>query len=148
IVVSRQSAAKILGLGDTATLAEFEKRVREWAAASHNEPSEGDWFTRFKVKTPGGAGVVLSLTTDVVRKNARASNVVGVLEGSDPKLRDEVIVIGAHYDHLGRGGEGSLAAREGEIHHGADDNASGTAGLLELARLFSQERARMRRTVL
>jgi aminopeptidase YwaD len=48
---------------------------------------------------------------------------------------------------LGRGGEGSLATREGEIHHGADDNASGTAGLLELARLLSQEKARVRRTV-
>jgi Zn-dependent M28 family amino/carboxypeptidase len=70
-----------------------------------------------------------------------------VLEGSDPKLKDEVIVIGAHYDHLGRGGEGSLAPKEGEIHHGADDNASGTAGLLELARLFSQEREKVRRTI-
>jgi hypothetical protein len=89
----------------------------------------------------------LSLTTDVARRNAPAANVVGVLEGSDPKLREEVIVVGAHYDHLGRGGEGSLAAREGEVHHGADDNASGTAALIELARLLSQERARMRRTV-
>jgi Zn-dependent M28 family amino/carboxypeptidase len=146
-VISRQSAAKILGLGNTSVLAEVEKAVREWTAASHKEPAEGDWFTRVKVKTPGGAGVSLSLTTDIIRRNAPASNVVGVLEGSDPKLKDEVIVIGAHYDHLGRGGEGSLAAREGEIHHGADDNASGTAGLLELARLFSRERERMRRTV-
>ena len=49
-------------------------------------------------------------------------------------------MIGAHYDHLGRGGEGSLAPREGEIHHGADDNASGIAGMLELARLFRADR--------
>ena len=69
-----------------------------------------------------------------------AYNVVGVLEGSDPKLKIEAIVIGAHYDHLGRGGEGSLAPREGEVHHGADDNASGTAGVLELARLFSSQK--------
>jgi len=89
-----------------------------------------------------------SITTDIVRKEAPAANVVGVLEGSDPKLKGETIVVGAHYDHLGRGGEGSLAPREGDIHHGADDNASGVAGLLELARLFSQERDRMRRTVL
>ena len=65
---------------------------------------------------------------------------VGVLEGSDPNLKNESIIIGAHYDHLGRGGQGSLAGREGEIHHGADDNASGTAGLIELARLFAGER--------
>jgi aminopeptidase YwaD len=91
-------------------------------------------------------GVMLNLTTDVVRKEAPAANVVGVLEGSDPKLKSEVIVLGAHYDHLGRGGEGSLG-REGEIHFGADDNASGTAGLLELARLFAGEREKLRRTV-
>ena len=147
IALSRQAAVKLLGLGDASVLAELEKRVREWTAVSHPETPEADWLTRVKIKTAGGAGVNVSLTTDVVRKNAPAANVVGVLEGSDPKLKDEVIVIGAHYDHLGRGGEGSLAPREGEIHHGADDNASGTAGLLELARLFSQERARMRRTV-
>ncbi|MDQ1708615.1 MAG: hypothetical protein QOJ88_1826, partial [Pyrinomonadaceae bacterium] len=59
----------------------------------------------------------------------------------------ETIVIGAHYDHLGRGGEGSLAPREGEIHHGADDNASGVAGVLELARMFAAQQPRPRRTL-
>ena len=72
---------------------------------------------------------------------------IGILPGSDPKLKDEAIVIGAHYDHLGRGGQGSLAQREGEIHHGADDNASGTAGLIELARMFSTQRPKPRRTI-
>ena len=58
-------------------------------------------------------------------------------------------MIGAHYDHLGLGERDSLApGRAGEIHHGADDNASGTAGLMELARLFSAERASLRRSVL
>ncbi|HEX8651231.1 MAG TPA: M20/M25/M40 family metallo-hydrolase [Pyrinomonadaceae bacterium] len=89
-----------------------------------------------------------SLSTEVLRLGAAATNVVGILEGSDPKLKDEAIVIGAHYDHLGRGGEGSRAAREGEVHHGADDNASGVAGMLELARIFSTEHARPRRTII
>jgi Zn-dependent M28 family amino/carboxypeptidase len=80
----------------------------------------------------------VSLTVDVNRIESPSFNVVGILPGSDPKLKNEAIVIGAHYDHLGLGGEGSLAPREGEIHHGADDNASGTAGVLELARMFSQ----------
>ena len=84
----------------------------------------------------------LSLTTDVVRKEAAAYNIIGILEGSDRTLKNEVIVIGAHYDHLGLGGEGSLAQREGEIHHGADDNASGVAGMLEIARVFASERPR------
>jgi aminopeptidase YwaD len=65
-----------------------------------------------------------SISIDLVRREVPAYNVIGVLQGSDPKLRNQTIVIGAHYDHLGRGGEGSLAPRPGEIHHGADDNAS------------------------
>jgi hypothetical protein len=130
--VSRAGAAKMLGLGQVVALDEFEKKVRGGQSASEGLRLQG---------------VELRLTTDVVRKGAPAANVVGVLEGSDPRLKSEAIVVGAHYDHLGRGGEGSLAGREGEVHHGADDNASGTAGLLELARLFSRERASMRRTV-
>jgi Zn-dependent M28 family amino/carboxypeptidase len=89
----------------------------------------------------------VTLTTDVMRVDVAAHNVVAVIEGSDPVLKDESIIIGAHYDHLGRGGEGSLAAREGEIHHGADDNASGTAGVLELARIFSTQRPKLKRTL-
>lgn len=89
----------------------------------------------------------VTLTTDVVRVDVPARNVVGVIEGSDPVLKNEAIVIGAHYDHLGRGGEGSLAPKPGEIHHGADDNASGTAGVLELARIFSAQRSKLKRTL-
>lgn len=62
------------------------------------------------------------------------SNVVGYLEGSDPKLKNEYIVIGGHYDHLGMGGASSRKPDTVAIHHGADDNASGTAGVIELAR--------------
>jgi aminopeptidase YwaD len=151
VVISRQAAAKLLGLEGPARLKEVEQNYPKWRAEATAPPSGENRLRPYdflleSLKLPPYP--VLSITTDVVRKNAPAANVVGVLEGSDPKLRDEVIVIGAHYDHLGRGGEGSLATREGDIHHGADDNASGTAGLIELARLFSQERARMRRTVL
>jgi aminopeptidase YwaD len=89
----------------------------------------------------------VTLSVDIIRREVAASNVVGILDGSDPTLKNEVIVIGAHYDHLGRGGEGSLAPREGEIHHGADDNASGVAGVLELARLFASQKLRPRRTI-
>jgi Zn-dependent M28 family amino/carboxypeptidase len=64
------------------------------------------------------------------------------VEGTDAKLRDQVIVVGAHYDHLGYGGEHSLAPEKREIHNGADDNASGSAGLLVLARHFAAAPAR------
>lgn len=90
----------------------------------------------------------VTLTTDVVRAEVPSYNVVGVLEGSDPILKNETIIIGAHYDHLGRGGEGSLAPKVGEIHHGADDNASGTAGLIELARIFGAQRPKLKRTLI
>lgn len=64
-------------------------------------------------------------------------NIVGVLEGAGP-LANETIVVGAHYDHLGYGGNGSRAqAKKMAIHHGADDNASGTTAMLELARRFT-----------
>jgi hypothetical protein len=87
-------------------------------------------------------GAKLNVNVNVNRIDSPSFNVVGILPGTDPKLKNEAIVIGAHYDHLGRGGEGSLAPREGEIHHGADDNASGTAGMLELARIFSAQKPR------
>ena len=63
-------------------------------------------------------------------------NVIGVIEGEGPKA-DETIIIGAHYDHLGWGGFGSRKPTEKAVHNGADDNASGTAALLEIARRFA-----------
>ena len=92
----------------------------------------------------------LTIHTDVHQKREKLKNVVGVLRGSDPKLRDQYIVIGGHYDHLGDGSQGgSLAPSEiGEIHHGADDNASGTAGVMELARMLEPERDHLRRSIL
>ncbi|HEY8506428.1 MAG TPA: M28 family peptidase [Gemmataceae bacterium] len=67
-----------------------------------------------------------------------ARNIIGVLEGSG-RLKDETVIIGGHYDHLGRGERGSLArgADQKRIHYGADDNASGTSAVLELARRFA-----------
>jgi aminopeptidase YwaD len=81
-------------------------------------------------------GVRAELTADVEQQRANAVNVLALLHGSDPTLAKEVLIVGAHYDHLGYGGEGSgsLAIGVHEIHPGADDNASGVAGMLELAR--------------
>jgi hypothetical protein len=84
---------------------------------------------------------------EVIEKKAKVKNVVAVLDGEGP-LGDETIVLGAHYDHLGRGGEGSLAPWTTEIHNGADDNASGTATLLEVAhRLATSSQKPHRRIV-
>jgi len=79
---------------------------------------------------------------------ARLENVIGVQPGADPTLAGEAIVVGAHYDHLGTGGEFSEALEAtGEIHNGADDNASGVAALLEVARVAARTPWRFRRTV-
>jgi hypothetical protein len=76
-------------------------------------------------------------------------NVVGVLSGSDPAKAGEAIVIGAHYDHVGLGGRLSMTPeRAGEIHNGADDNASGTASVIEVARAAMAQRARFPRTLI
>ncbi len=71
--------------------------------------------------------------TSVERQEVEVKNVVGVLEGEGPQAH-ETIVLGAHYDHLGWGGAGSAAPGVHEIHNGADDNASGTTVLVEVAR--------------
>ena len=70
-------------------------------------------------------------------------NVVAMVPGSDPRLSGQYIVIGAHFDHLGRSSNGALDPDDkGAIHNGADDNASGTAAVMELARLFATKPAR------
>lgn len=84
-------------------------------------------------------------TVKLIRRPVK--NVIGLLEGNGP-LKDETIVIGAHFDHLGYGGEGSLAPHSMEIHNGADDNASGTAGLLELARRLGRREQPLPRSIL
>ena len=66
-------------------------------------------------------------------------NVVGVIPGVAPALKGQVVVIGAHYDHLGRGGFGALDTTSA-VHNGADDNASGTAALLEIGRILAGRR--------
>ncbi len=89
--------------------------------------------------------LTLSLDVDVVRTKATVNNVAAYLPGET----SEYVVFGAHYDHLGLGDESSLAPDSiGEVHHGADDNASGTAGLIELARRYSQAATPTRRGAL
>jgi hypothetical protein len=88
------------------------------------------------------SGLWATLNIKLARvEEKKAANIIGYLEGSDEALRDEFIVIGAHHDHLG-----SLA--DGTVYCGADDNASGTAGLLESARWLAMESGELGRSVL
>jgi hypothetical protein len=93
-------------------------------------------------------GVTVELRVDLKKQNAVGHNVFGVVHAQAPDRIDQSIVVGAHFDHLGHGDENSLASKPGEIHPGADDNASGTAGVIELARYFSHRRSRLRRDMI
>jgi len=71
------------------------------------------------------------------------------VESENPVYKNEYIVIGAHYDHLGMGGRGSLSSsKEPEIHNGADDNASGTSTVMELAQKFSANKKSLKRSII
>jgi hypothetical protein len=86
-----------------------------------------------------------ALTVSIETTRATVNNVLAYLPGKT----DEYVIIGAHYDHLGRGNFDSLAPSQiGQIHPGADDNASGTAGVLELARVLAPQKGQLRRGIL
>jgi len=86
---------------------------------------------------------------EITKKDIETTNILGFLEGSDPALKNEVIVIGAHYDHLGYGYRNSLDdSKVRKIHNGADDNGSGTVGVLELAQKISANKDLFKRSVL
>jgi hypothetical protein len=91
------------------------------------------------------ANLQISLSVNIETTRATVSNVLAYLPGKT----DEYIIIGAHYDHLGRGYYGSLApAQIGQFHPGADDNGSGTSGVLELARLLAPMKGKLQRGIL
>jgi len=122
LAVSRAAAERMVALAPGPSLAERQAGI--------------DASSR-----PGSAplpGARARVRVQIERRMGSVANVVALRRGSDPVLGREAVAVGAHYDHLGRGEYSSLAPdRRGEIHHGADDNASGTAGVLALARAFA-----------
>ncbi len=91
----------------------------------------------------------VTIRTEVNPVESKGLNVAGYLQGSDPVLKNEYVIIGAHFDHLGYGETGSLyRGKDKQIHNGADDNASGTTGVLELAEKFSSEKDKLKRSVI
>ncbi|HEV2425840.1 MAG TPA: M28 family peptidase [Terriglobia bacterium] len=95
------------------------------------------------------SGPIQTLDVDVERIRKPESNVIAMLPGSDAALQSQCLVIGAHYDHLGLGDRHSLAPNQiGQIHHGADDNASGTSAVLEVASYFAHRNPPPRHTMI
>jgi len=123
--VTRDFADRLLKAAGEPPLADLEEKI------------DGDYAPRSRELK----GLSVDARVAVDRPSLETKNVVGVIEGAGPKA-GETIVVGGHYDHLGRGGlmSGSLAFLSADIHNGADDNASGTAMVLELARRLAVRR--------
>jgi Peptidase family M28/PDZ domain len=97
------------------------------------QPAAGGWFQSFTVAKEAPVAQSARVGGLVGR------NVIGLLPGHDPNLRNEAVIVGAHYDHLGLGGFGSLDPDStGKVHNGADDNASGAAMLIQIASRLAQ----------
>jgi hypothetical protein len=94
--------------------------------------------------------VTVNGKAEIIRELANTRNVVMLLPGEDEKLKGEYLILGAHFDHLGMGGpgSGSRALDTIGIHHGADDNASGVAMMLELAEKFATTKGSHKRSIL
>ncbi|MDD2413150.1 MAG: M20/M25/M40 family metallo-hydrolase [Bacteroidales bacterium] len=91
----------------------------------------------------------LAAITDLDITRSVTQNVVGIIDGSDPVLKNDFVVVGAHYDHLGYGGQGSSSRSPDTIaiHPGADDNASGVAVMLDLAKKLQANKSKLKKSV-
>ncbi len=100
----------------------------------------------FKTNSFPITDAIVSLKTDTFIKQMISNNVVGYAEGNDPKLKDEFVIIGAHYDHVGY--KKNHNPGEDYIYNGADDNASGTAAMISAARAFGTASLKPKRSIL
>jgi len=130
IVQAKNDAAKAWFTAPGKSLAEIQNQINASSASS-------------SFAFPGT--LQISLSVNIEKTRATVNNVLAYLPGKT----DEYIIIGAHYDHLGYGNVDSLAPSQiGKIHPGADDNASGTAGVLELARMLAPRKGQFQRGIL
>jgi hypothetical protein len=126
-LASDELGGRMIGTAGADSAAEYIARRFEAAGL---QPSSQGWYQRFTVSRDAPAIAQLRLG------EVKGRNVIGVLPGNDPALRNEIVIVGAHYDHLGMGGAGSGALDpdvRNQVHNGADDNASGTAALFHIA---------------
>ena len=120
----------------------LEKHVYYLAADSLNGRKAGSIDNKKVAEYIRNEFNQIGLQTEIqfINNNKTQQNVIGVFEGTDPILKNEVIVIGAHYDHLG--------IKNSKVYNGADDNASGTATIIEIARNLAKNKEILKRTVI
>ncbi|MDF1549232.1 MAG: M20/M25/M40 family metallo-hydrolase [Bacteroidales bacterium] len=121
-----------------------EKIVNKSISALENTLNDGRKPISFDCKSE------IEIKTEVNYQVLKTQNVIGVIEGNDPVLKNEYILVGAHYDHLGIGGPGSGSRQPDTlaIHNGADDNASGVATILEIAQKLAAQSKKIKRSIL
>ena len=136
IAAGRRAAGLLILLPENTPLPEMGRETRPFldipVAAVTGAAAE-------TVREAARRGASARIAVRVRPIEVEANNVVALLAGSDPSLESEVIVVGAHFDHLGYGGMGSLAPGTRAIHNGADDNASGTSAVIEIAAALSAD---------
>ncbi len=120
--------------------------IRQELASYGFIPLTGDGFQRF----PWSANAGMDSAGGMIMETGRSRNVVMMLPGEDDSLKNEYIIIGAHFDHLGIGGKGSSSMKQDTIgvHPGADDNASGIGMMLEIAEKFALTKGSHPRTII
>ncbi|MDZ4821199.1 MAG: M20/M25/M40 family metallo-hydrolase, partial [Planctomycetota bacterium] len=128
--VRRQAIDPMLRAATGKSLSEFEKEIDR----------------DLKPRSVELTGWKIAGETAIKRVEVETKNVIAVLEGEGPHA-DETVIIGAHYDHLGRGGANAFDRNSQEIHNGADDNGSGCAVLLEIARRMAASKTKPARRV-
>jgi hypothetical protein len=127
----RGAVGVIVLLGETQPLPVLEEENRPFVRVPVAAVAASDAEA---LRAAARAGAAARLAAELRPRTVEGRNVAALLRGSDLQRGGEVIVIGAHHDHLGWGGEGSLAPNSRAIHNGADDNASGTTALILIAR--------------
>ncbi|MCE5347615.1 MAG: M20/M25/M40 family metallo-hydrolase [Bacteroidales bacterium] len=129
----KKETADVILSKSHASIADLEKKL--------NSTRKPDSFS---------TGVTINGTSEIIRENADSRNVIMILPGEDDQLKNEYIIIGAHFDHLGMGGHGSSSRAVDTIavHHGADDNASGVAMMLEIAEKFAMTKESHKRSII
>lgn len=139
--------ASLLSAAEHASLATAVRSITSLELRKHVDVLADDTFEGREAGSRGGRAAGMYLMKEFQRHNLKPAgdngtffqdfengsrNILGLLEGSDPDLKAQVIVIGAHYDHVGYGTPRNSYGPFGNIHNGADDNASGVSGLLEI----------------
>jgi len=133
VISLSRNAAQNLFTSDSKNLEELQKNIN-----SSKKPSS---FIMNNIKA--------NLTTETSTVKMKTVNVAGMVEASNPKFKDEFVVVGAHYDHIGMGEFASFyKGSDLQVHNGADDNASGTTGVLELAEYFASIKDKLNRNMI